>query len=445
ANSQSEPAVGFDGTNYLVFWQDNRSGGADIYGARVTPAGVVLDSAGIAISTAANSQSEPAVGFDGTNYLVVWSDNRSGGADIYGARVSPSGMVLDTSGIVISAAENNQSSPALAFDGMNFLVVWEDGRSSSSDIYGARVTPAGVVLDSAGIAISTAPRSQGSPAIVFDGSNYLVVWSDYRNVNGYADIYGARVHPTGTVLDPSGIAISTAPYDQSSPEVTFDGTNFLVVWEDQRTGVGYFPDIYGARVRQTGVVLDTSGIPISTEGNSQRYPAVGCDGMNCLVVWEDRRSGYDIYGAWLAPEGLVYDSSPVVTQEGGQFSPALKSGVGRDMLLVYQGWTGSIDSLTYNTQRIWGKVNPFVEVMERSEPDVFGHWHSATIVRRIIECQAQNAGGKLCLFDATGRLVLKLQPGVNDVTGLAPGVYIERLVSGSGSGVKGLRKLIITR
>ena len=103
--------------------------------------------------------------FDGTNFLVVWADGRSGPSyDIYGARVSRAGAVLDGAGIPISTAANDQFAPAVAFDGTNFLVVWTDGRSGASyDIYGARVSRAGAVLDGAGIPISTAANEPGRP------------------------------------------------------------------------------------------------------------------------------------------------------------------------------------------------------------------------------------------------------------------------------------------
>ena len=135
---------------------------------------------GDATAPAPGDQTEVALAFDGANYLVVWQDTRSGNSDIYGARVSPSGNVLDPGGFPISTAPDEQGVPAVAFDGTNYLVVWPDPPAGlqEQDIYGARVTPSGTVLDSHEIPISTYDRHQGSPAVAFDGANYLVVWPD---------------------------------------------------------------------------------------------------------------------------------------------------------------------------------------------------------------------------------------------------------------------------
>ncbi len=77
------------------------------------------------------------------------------------------------------------------------------------------------------------PHDQTSPSVAFDGTNYLVVWHDGRGDIG--NIYGARVDPSGHLLDPAGFAISTAEERQLYPSVAFDGTNYLVVWEDERS------------------------------------------------------------------------------------------------------------------------------------------------------------------------------------------------------------------
>ncbi len=122
----------------------------------MSPTGTILDPSGIPISTEANGQLYPAGAFDGTNYLLAWADWRSGTGDLYATRVSPDGAALDASGIPISTAPGDQEWPATAFDGTNYLVVWEvfDGVGSSA-VYGARVSPGGAVLDATGIPISS--------------------------------------------------------------------------------------------------------------------------------------------------------------------------------------------------------------------------------------------------------------------------------------------------
>jgi len=430
--TENSPAVAFDGTNFLVVWVDYRSypDTSDTYGARVTQAGVVLDTAGIAISTAAYVQWYPAVGFDGSNFLVVWMDRRRGSNyyDIYGARVTKAGLVLDTAGIAISTAAYAQALPALAFDGTNFLVVWEDNRISGLDICATRVTPAGVVLDPSGFVISQAADDQEYPALAFDGTNFLVAWTDCRNNPDTSDIFGARVTQGGVVLDTAGIAISTATNRQWYPALAFDGENFLVAWTDCRNN----PDtsgIFGARVTPAGVVLDTAGIPVSTAANGQSGPALAFDGTNFLVVWMDYRNGYDIYGARVTPAGVVFDSGPVVRQEGYQDSPALARGTGSQMFLVYQGWADTVGGKAYNTWRIWGKMDPSPAVAEIPKPEVRVTNSGATVVCGVLHLPASPSGRPQTsswLLDISGRKLIDLHPGANDVTALAVGVYFVR-------------------
>src|SRR5688500_17818968 len=97
-----------------------------------------------------------------------------------------------------------QVSPAVAFDGQNYLVVWMDGRNPTNhswDIWGTRVTPSGTILDPVGIPIGTTPVEHTDPAVAFGGGTFLVVWGG--QANAVSDIHGARVGPDGSVLDPS--------------------------------------------------------------------------------------------------------------------------------------------------------------------------------------------------------------------------------------------------
>jgi len=451
ANDQRLPAVGFDGANFLVAWEDDRSGsGWDIYGARAMPQGTVLDSVGFAISQAANNQRLPAVGFDGVNLLVAWEDDRSGsGWDIYSARVTPQGEVLDSTGIAISLAAGDQFSPAVGFDGVNFLVAWEDDRSGSGwDIYGARVTPQGMVLDPSGFAISQAANDQNSPVVGFDGTNCLVAWTDSRS--GFpGGICGARVTPEGVVLDSAGIVISQeGSYDQGSPAVGFDGANFLVVWQDGRSG--WF-DIYGARVTPQGAVLDSTGIPIAPAAYRQSSPAVGFDGANFLVAWQDNRSGgdYDIYGARVTPGGAVFEGGSVVSQQGNQLSPRLCCGNGGRMLLAYQGWAGTVGGRTYNTDRVWGKIDPNPGVTEAPNAKVRTAKPLPTIIRGVLclpLASSVEREASSVLLDVSGRKVMDVRPGANDVRALAPGVYFVREEPQATSlKPQAVRKVIITR
>jgi hypothetical protein len=124
------------------------------------------------------------------------------------------------------------------------------------------VSRAGAVLDATGIPVSSG-HDQREPAIAFDGTNYLVAWTDYGpTANGY-DVVGARVSRAGVVRAPGTFPISNGPGGQRLPQVAYNGS-FLVAWRDDRTS---FADVFGNRVTTAGTRLDGNGFPIARTQN----------------------------------------------------------------------------------------------------------------------------------------------------------------------------------
>ena len=452
---QGTPATCFGAGGFLVAWADHRSDTTcDIIAGRVSDQGEPLDSGGIVVSATRYSQTAPAVASDGADYLVTWSDWRGGSEyDIYGARVTAAGVVLDSSGIAISTAPRYQEPSALASDGSEYLVVWQDFRVGSWDVYGARVTPAGVVEDSSGIPISTARRYQENPAISFGSADYFVVWQDLRADN--FDIYGARVSPDGTVRDTAGIPISTALHGQEHPAVAFDGTNFLVAWQDRRSDTSW--RIYCSRVTPQGAVLDSEGIALPVLRGDQKYPAVTFDGTDFIVVWSDSSdASWNISGARVSPDGQVTGAFPIVRQSGDQTRPALAHGADSQSLLAYQGWAGTVNGKSYNTDRIWAKLGNLTGIA--SEPPTHSRTRLLAVepnpVRntcRISFSLSEPTRVSLRLCDATGRFVKtlfegKVRAGTSDfvlrTSDFPAGVYFLRFETPERQEA---RKLILTQ
>ena len=293
SSHECAPSLAFDGTNFLVVWCDEV-----ILGVRMTPNGKILDPIPISVYQDADIPLSTAVAYDGKNYLVVWADLHKHGLfhipyfDIYGARVTPDGEVLDPRGIPITFGDWNQHSPSIAYDGTNYLVVWQGW-----GIRGTRMNTAGQVLDGHdGFPISSEGRS---PSVIFDGTNYLVVWAEKREGATY-DIYMARVSTDGKVLDPGGIPISTA-YNQNFPVVATSGQDYLIVWQENS-------NVYGAKVDFEMATLDIE--PIAQSALPSYHPQAASNGSNYLVVWEDYRNdpcAADIYGARIKGDGTILD------------------------------------------------------------------------------------------------------------------------------------------
>jgi len=241
------------------------------------------------------------VSFDGTNWLVVWSQDDL----IHGRRVDPTGKLMETAPFVVYSTIAGQLYPAICFDGTNHLVTWKNrGGTEGIDA---------IVLDKTGKAVSALVQPQVTrhqpPSCAFDGSNFLVVATENSFSSG-VDVDGRLVSPGGALAS-SRFVVGASAFDQRRPRVACDTTQCLVVWEDQRNSAGL--DVYGARVKGA-VVLDPGGIPIALGPRDQALPSVAFDGRDFVVVWDADNggtNGHDAVAAFIAGDGRIRGPSPL--------------------------------------------------------------------------------------------------------------------------------------
>ena len=340
------PVVSFDGANFLVVWSVEIQDDVLIYGTRVSRSGVVLDPWGIPICEAGKTKYDPAVASNGRNWLVVWSDNRNDSGDIYGTVVAPTGEVADVFGFPMCRASNQQVRPAVSSDGHDYFVAWEDHRdaaNTSGDIYGARVSGDGSVLDPNGFAICVAPQHQSQVAVGCNGATYLVAWTDEQNGFQHRAVYATLISPEGAIAVPNGLPVLSEAGQQLIPAVASNGRDFLVAWL-YCCSDALGSDIHGARIDGRGVLMDQVAISVSTapgwQGDEDSRLSAASNGKDYLVVWNDFRSPEshgDIYGARITSSGRVAELNDIPISIGSdyQITPSVASD-GSDYLLVFQ-------------------------------------------------------------------------------------------------------------
>ncbi len=164
----------FDGTNYFVILVTG-AGGANLAGQFFSTNGASIGSP-IAIGSNVGFPPAAALAFGKTNYFVAWSDSSIGsGVDMFGQFISRGGLKVGSKFNLLSSQGSYgfQDVKALASDGTNFLVIWQD--SNDGNFYGQLVAPAGT-LSGSEFPISSQQQNGNDAAVTWGRTNYLVVW-----------------------------------------------------------------------------------------------------------------------------------------------------------------------------------------------------------------------------------------------------------------------------
>ena len=238
--------------------------------------------------------------------FIAWIETQSATASkIFIQRLSVDGAKLFGSDVVVSESSGSVSAVKQNLfmapdDAGGVICVWQDHRfrtstsSARDEIYGQRISPAGVRLwDTAGVRMTAADvtiSSKISPIITMvNATEAIVVFGDNRNST--SDLFAQKINiATGATQWTDGVNPADVNLHQSQPGTsTFqtilpDGSGgAFIVWQDPRsTGNA---DIYGQRVSNSGAILwAAAGTPIANTVGNQSQPSAVLDGAGGLVV-----------------------------------------------------------------------------------------------------------------------------------------------------------------
>ncbi len=249
--------VASDGQDFLVVWADDRGG---IWG-RVVPSDD--PTSGSEKQITAEYAKHPAVASAGTNYLVVWEEGLGGDPwDVYGTFVNADGDPIGTPFEISQNTSGKRNPLTVGFDGSDYLVIWNwqpiAGATGTWDILARFVhpdpdnpLPAEPKYDHEFV-IANAPGSQAIPRVAFGQGHYLILWDDgmfngtgtYTVKGRFFDTDGNSV---GSEFTPFTTVVGKQPIIAGA---AFDGTRFLIIGTLGTFTMSSTPfsscDIYGA-------------------------------------------------------------------------------------------------------------------------------------------------------------------------------------------------------
>jgi membrane-bound inhibitor of C-type lysozyme len=316
ANSSVSTGAEFDGSNYLFGIEGvTTSGGTshNIGAQMISAAGTPV---GTPITTGRTGLGSDVV-FDGTNYLLVWEDNL-GITPTDGINQAMYGMFVSKSGVAgapfVIAAQTiwYDGLKVVSYGGGSYLVTYTrlinpalGSASTNRYVAGRMVAPDGTMGSE--FRISTGFGTGGT--VAFDGTNFFVVW---REATQDFEVRGRFVSPAGVLGSEISINASTDPSDNPIA-VAFNGTNYLVIWNDEilaNSTTSFFNwQVKGQLVSPAGGLVG-SVIGIATDTTlDQMATSVACNPANgsCLAAWVDRTvsSNWDMYGRYVANDGTL--------------------------------------------------------------------------------------------------------------------------------------------
>ncbi len=223
-----DPAVAMDAFgDFVVSWtQDHSSGGTDVLAQKFNASGVPVNGV-VPVGTGTFAETQARVGMDAWgDFVVAYTRNtNNNNPDVFAKRYNASSQLLGV--ITVAGSSHAETSPTIAMtpDGRFDIAYQYQYSSTDIDLYAARYTANGTLIQQTPVATSTALEE--APSIAMDYNGNAVIAYEKFNGNNW-DIKARRLSNTGSLSGELSIASTWANETAPSVAMAPTGGTFVV-------------------------------------------------------------------------------------------------------------------------------------------------------------------------------------------------------------------------
>jgi hypothetical protein len=253
------------------------------------------------VTTAQFASSSPSVAWNGVDYGLLWKDSRNGDQEIFFTRMTPAGAKVGID-VPVTGSCFDCDHPQLVWNGTEYGAVWMQNDAITFrrlDRNGAAVGTDTILGDPAG-------SGRELPDIAWSGSEYGIAWDEFVGPLQIRfqklDRLGKKTSQLFHITDDASFLGNTRP------RLAYGGGKFGVVWQGNNGNAAVI--VFRSIDARQGLL---PALPITTHNFTSLAPEIAWNGSEWGVAWQDHRTFTEVYFQRVTAAGALNGAELRVT------------------------------------------------------------------------------------------------------------------------------------
>ena len=284
-----DPQISSSGNNVYVVWNDiiPPNNGQNFFAVSNNNGSTFSDPPDNLSNSSQNSRN-PQISSQGNNVYIVWSEvvTPLQNSEIFFRASNNNGQIFSIPPNNLSSNSGFSQNPQVSSEANNVYVVWQDATSGNDEILFAESDDNGDNFDIPNNISKNAEDSR-IPQVSSQGSNVYVVWQDDATPNNTVDIFFTASNNNGQAFSEPPDNLSNTTGSSFDPKISSEGNNVYVVWEENLANVA----VFFIASNDNGNTFPIPSFNLSNNEGGSLNPQISSEGNNVYVVWDDNTSG----------------------------------------------------------------------------------------------------------------------------------------------------------